>query len=108
MVYSFIDYIGCGLQQHAVEYAAEKILLLKKFSGSHERWNVLSTAEIENTIEIESIESLWDKNPKHQSKGKQDVPAAQIPAAPAATATTTTTTTKKNEKKSKSKMCTIM
>lgn len=44
--------------KHAVEYAAEKILLLNKFSGKSERWNNISTAEQEPTIELNEADVL--------------------------------------------------
>merc|ERR1719271_1298777 len=44
--------------KHAVEYAAEKILLLNKFSGENERWNNISTAEREPTIELRESDVL--------------------------------------------------
>ena len=41
-----------------MEYAAEKILLLNKFSGENERWNNISTAEQEPTIELRESDVL--------------------------------------------------
>ena len=107
--------VVCGLQQHAVEYAAEKILLLKKFIGAHERWNVLSTAEIESTLELESIQSLFsDPGPRSDDKDVILASPQRVHTAPATPATQTNIKKsekkreKKREEKPKSRMCTIM